>query len=115
MEYKDFADVFSKKKSDTLLPRRVCDHKIEITEGKKKLKGRKYLYHIPLKKLDMLRDYLQEHLARGFITPSKAAYILPVLFAPKLESRWRFYVDYRKLNKVTHKDKYCKRVGARRQ
>ena len=82
-EYKDFADVFSKKKSDTLSPRRACDHKIEIVEGKKKPEGRGHLYHMPLKKLDMLRDHLQEHLAKEFIIPSKAAYTSSVLFALK--------------------------------
>ena len=58
VEYKDFADVFSNKRSDTLPPQRACDYKIEIAEGKKKPEGRGYLYHMPLEKLDMLRDYL---------------------------------------------------------
>ena len=75
--------MFSKKRSDTLPPRKACNYKIEIAEGKKKPEGRGHLYHMPLEKLDMLRDHLQEHLARGFITPSKAAYTSPVLFVPK--------------------------------
>ena len=57
-EYKDFADVFSNKWSDTLLSQRACDYKIEIAEGKKKPEGRGHLYHIPLEKLDILRDHL---------------------------------------------------------
>ena len=58
VEYKDFADVFSNKRSDTLPPQRVCDHKIKIAVGKKKLEEWGYLYHMPLEKLDMLRDHL---------------------------------------------------------
>ena len=42
-EYKDFADVFSKKRNNTLPPQRVCDYKIEIVEGKKKPEGQGYL------------------------------------------------------------------------
>ena len=37
---------------------------------------------------------------------NKATYTLPVLFTPKLNGGWRFYVDYRKLNRITKKDKY---------
>ena len=61
---------------------------------------------MPLEKLDLLRDTLHEHLKRGFIVPSKAAYTSPVLFAPKPNGGWRFCVDYRKLKRITAKDKY---------
>ena len=104
--YRDFKDVFSKKQSDTLPPPRDCDHQIKLTEDKKALGGRGPLYHMPLEKLDLLRDTLHEHLNRGFIVPSKAAYTSPVLFAPKPNGGWRFCVDYRKLNRITEKDKY---------
>ena len=61
---------------------------------------------MPLERLNLLRDTLYEYLNRGFIMPSKAAYTSPVLFTPKLNSGWRFCVDYRKLNRITEKDKY---------
>ena len=38
--------------------------------------------------------------------PSKAVYTLPVLFTFKPNGRWWFYMDYRKLNRITKKDKY---------
>ena len=38
--------------------------------------------------------------------PSKITYTSPVLFIPKLNGGWRFCVDYRKLNRITKKDKY---------
>ena len=38
--------------------------------------------------------------------PSKITYTLPVLFTPKPNGGWRFCVDYRKLNRITEKDKY---------
>ena len=68
--------------------------------------GRGPLYYIPLERLDLLKDTLHEHLNRGFIMPSKAAYTSPILFTPKLNGGWRFCVDYQKLNRITVKDKY---------
>ena len=38
--------------------------------------------------------------------PSKVTYTSPVLFTPKFNNGWRFYVDYYKLNRITEKDKY---------
>ena len=38
--------------------------------------------------------------------PSKIAYTSPVLFTPKPNGGWRFYMDYRKLNRIIKKDKY---------
>ena len=102
--YQDFRDVFSKRESDELPPLRKCDHRIELKDDRPEGKGP--LYHMPLNKLDMLSDHLQEHLSRGFIVPSRAAYTSPVLFAPKPGGGWRFCVDYRKLNELTKKDKY---------
>ena len=64
------------------------------------------MYYIPLEKFDLLKDTLYEYLNRGFIMPSKITYTLPVLFIPKLNSGWRFCVDYRKLNRIIKKDKY---------
>ena len=64
------------------------------------------MYCIPLERLDLLKDTLREYLNRGFIMPSKAAYTSPVLFTPKPNGGWRFYVDYRKLNRIIKKDKY---------
>ena len=64
------------------------------------------MYHIPLERLDLLRDTLYEYLNRGFIVLSKVIYTLPVLFMLKLNSGKWFCVDYRKLNRIIKKDKY---------
>ena len=61
---------------------------------------------MPLEKLDLLKNTLREHLNRDFIIPSKTTYTLPVLFTPKPNNKWQFYMDYRKLNRITKKDKY---------
>ena len=103
-EYKEFWDVFSKKKADELPPHRACDHRVELTEPLPAKKNP--LYHMSLEHVRLLREYLKEHLDKGFISPSKAAYASPVLFAKKPGGGWRFCVDYRKINEISKKDAY---------
>ena len=52
--YREFKDMFSRKKSDTLPPRRECDHQITLTQNLGTLKGGSALYYMPLEKLDLL-------------------------------------------------------------
>ena len=61
---------------------------------------------MPLEKLDLLKNTLHEYLNRGFIITNKVTHTLPVLFTLKLNGGWQFCVDYRKLNRITKKDKY---------
>ena len=82
--YREFKNIFSRKENNTLPPRRECDHQITLTQDLGALRGGNALYHIPLEKLDLLRETLHKHLNCGFIIPSKAAYTSPVLFTPKL-------------------------------
>ena len=58
--------------------------------------------------LQALKIYLDNILAKGFIRPLSLPAASPVLFVPKDNdpTALRFYVDYRKLNNVTIKDKY---------
>ena len=42
----------------------------------------------------------------GFITPSKAPFASPILFAEKPNGELRFCVDYRKLNQITKRNRY---------
>ena len=103
--YKEFADVFSKAASDELPPRRHgVDHDI-VLEAENNL-APSPLYSMSLEQLELVKDYLQDHLQRGFIVPSDAPYASPVLFAKKPGGGWRFCVDYRKLNEITKKDRY---------
>jgi hypothetical protein len=41
-----------------------------------------------------MREYLVENLKKGFIKPSDAAYLSPVLFIKKKDKSLRFCIDY---------------------
>ena len=49
---------------------------------------------------------LKEMLKKGYIRPSVLPWGTPVLFVKKKDSTLRLCIDYKKLNKVTIKNKY---------
>jgi hypothetical protein len=49
---------------------------------------------------------LEEQLPKGFIEVSNSPYASLILLAKKPRGGLRFYVDYRKLNTITKKDRY---------
>jgi len=55
-------------------------------------------------KLQKVKEYLNENLSKGFITPSKDS--SPVLFALKANEDLRFCVYYRKLNAIIKRNRY---------
>ncbi|CDO68992.1 hypothetical protein BN946_scf184762.g8 [Trametes cinnabarina] len=103
-EYHEFADVFSKKKADTLPEHRPYDLKITLEEGKVPPLGP--IYSLSQVELDTLREYIEENLRSGFIRPSNSPCGAPVLFVKKKDSSLCLCVDYQGLNKITRKDRY---------
>jgi hypothetical protein len=108
--YEGFADVFSKRESDTLPDYRAgVDCKIQL-EGNgqsdpARAIGCEPLRKMPLHHLEIVREYLLENLDKGFIGPSYAPFASPILLAEK-NGKTRFCVDFRRLNALTKKDKY---------
>jgi hypothetical protein len=100
--YTDLVDIFSQKDSDELPLHREIDHKIVlIQENTLELS---LLYCISIAELQTVKQYLLDNLSKGFIIPSQALYILPVLFVKKPNSSLQFCINYRKLNAITCKD-----------
>jgi hypothetical protein len=110
--YREFTDVFSKNKSDTLPP--FCgtgiDCKIDLEDGpdgKKinlvKVINCELLRQMSLPELEAAHSYLLENLGKGFIVDSYALFASPILMAYQ-NGKYRFCVDYRKLNALTTKD-----------
>jgi transposase InsO family protein len=102
-EYNDFLDVFSEIEADKLPPHSDHDLAIELEPGAKPPQGP--LYPKGHKEMEELRKYIQDHLDKGFIRPSKSPARSPVLFVPKKDGGLRLCVDYRGLNKVTIKNR----------
>ena len=62
------------------------------------------LLHAPL--IETIREFLNDHISTGFIRPSKLLHGAPVLFAKKKDGSLRLCVDFRGLNKIIKKDRY---------
>lgn len=56
--------------------------------------------------LEVLKKYLDDNLAKGFIRPSSSPAASPVLFARTPGGELRLCVDYHALNAITIKNKY---------
>ena len=56
--------------------------------------------------LKELKTQLHELLDKGFVRPSVSPWGAPVLFVKKKDGTLRMCIDYRKINKVTIKNKY---------
>jgi hypothetical protein len=63
------------------------------------------MYSLSQTELVALREFIDGHLATGFIRPSQFPYGAPVL-AKKKDGGLRLCIDFRGLNKITKKDRY---------
>ena len=77
---------FSKQDSDELPPhRQKVDHKIVLLDNTAELTTSP-LFHTSIEHLKLMKSYLDDHLQKGFIVHSDAAFASPVLFAKKPNS-----------------------------
>ena len=99
----EFLDMFSED-----LPKlpadRVLEFSIDVIPGTIPIS--KAPYRMAPMELAELKKQLQEYSDKGFIRPSLSPWGAPVLLVKKKDCSKRICIDYRKLNKVTIKNKY---------
>ena len=100
---REFPDVFSEELPG-VPPEREVDLSIEVVQGTTPIS--RAPYRMAPTELKELKTQLQELLDKGFIQPSVSPWGAPVLFVKKKDGTLRMCIDYRKINKVTVKNKY---------
>ena len=61
---------------------------------------------IPVALKDTVQHEVSKMLGSGVIRPSNSPWSAPLVMVQKKDNSWRFCVDYRELNSVTHQDAY---------
>ena len=104
-EYQRWTHLFEEGAPEKALPKhQPWDHEIPLIEGKTPTFGP--IYQMSEFELKTLDEYLKVNLAKGFIRPSSSSAGYPILFVLKKNGKLRLYVDYRKLNEITIKNRY---------
>ncbi|UYV67068.1 K02A2.6-like [Cordylochernes scorpioides] len=94
-----YGDLFSSRLGRTNLAK----HRID-TEDAKPIKHKPY--RVSAKERDIIKEQIDEMLTEGIIRPSSSPWSFPVILVKNRDGKYRFCVEYRKLNNVTVKDVY---------
>ena len=96
-EYEKHAQVFSKEKAQCFPEPRIWDHAIELKKDTiATLPGK--IYTLTQEERKVPQVFVEEHLKKGYIVPSKSPYTAPFFFIKKKNSKLRPVQDYRQLN-----------------
>jgi hypothetical protein len=101
-EHSEYADVASEEDAKALAKHSHNDLTIDLTP--RGVLPYQPLYNLSRTELELLREYLEEYVARGWIRRLKSLAGALILFAKKKDGSIRLCVDYRGLNKVTIKN-----------
>jgi hypothetical protein len=82
----------------------LYNYQIELT-GENNLSF-SLLYKMTIEELEIVKQYLVDSLAKGFIKPSQAPFTVSVLFVKKPNSSLQFCINFWKLNQITQQDQY---------
>jgi len=87
-----------------MLVRKVWDHAIDLREEFKASKAR--VYPLSRNKRDEVQKFVDKHLKKGYIRPSKPEQTSLVFFVGKKDGGKCMVMDYHKLNRQTIKNNY---------
>ncbi len=93
-EYLDWTEVFSEEAPNTLpehYPQDLCLETLDILPFI-------LLYNLSQVEKEVLREYISDNLAKGFIQPLFSSTWESVLLVKKRDDSLQLYVDYRGLN-----------------
>jgi len=96
--------VFGKVESERMPVRKVWDHAIDVKEDSKPSKAK--VYPLSRNEREEVQKFVDEHLKKGYIRPSKSQQTSPVFFIGKKDGGKCIVMDYRKLNRQTVKNNY---------
>ncbi|KAI2651010.1 Retrotransposon-derived protein PEG10 [Labeo rohita] len=103
-DYQDLLEAFSRSKATRLPPHRPGDCAIDLIPGATTPRGR--VFPLSRAESEAMNSYIQEELAKGFITPSTSPASAGFFFVKKKDGGLRPCIDYRGLNEVTVKYRY---------
>ena len=93
----EFSDVFD----ETLGHTDVIQHNIDTGSA---LPIRQYPRRLPYAYREETKQQVTDMLQQGVIQPSHSPWASPIVLVKKKDGKYRFCIDYRKLNEVTKKD-----------
>ena len=91
--------VFGKMESERISVRKVWDYAIDVREEFKASKAKVYL--LSRNERDKVQKFIDEHLKKDYIRPSKSEQTLLVFFVGKKDGGKHMVMDYCKLNRQT--------------
>ncbi|GJX67194.1 reverse transcriptase domain-containing protein [Tanacetum coccineum] len=100
---RDYPEVFPDDLSG-LTPNQEIEFHIKLVPGA--IPVVKSPYRLAPSEMEELSGQLKELQDKGFIRPSSSSWGAPVLFVKKKDGSFRMCIDYRKLNKLTIKNRY---------
>jgi len=103
-EYHEYADVFSKSKAETLVPHYLYDLRIDLEKDFHSPVGT--IYSLSKFEQEVLKEFIDENLTNKFICSMFSSHGAPVLFIKEKDGSLRLCVNFRRLNKITKKDRY---------
>ncbi|KAL0185465.1 hypothetical protein M9458_021162, partial [Cirrhinus mrigala] len=104
VQYRDLAEVFSRRSAARLPPHRPYDLAIDLVPGAVPPRG--HLYSLSATEQLAMEEYVAEGLRAGTIRPSSSPAAAGFFFVKKKDRGLRPCVDYRGLNQITIKNRH---------